>query len=179
MCPSHGCKCKCYKVNNFYSWCPVHLGDSWLTSCKSVNLSNVCSALFQHVQTFRGNDQFSSSPLPAPKLQLHWLFFFFLKLFFLQSSRFMVETLKCGLCCRTRYLCWSWWFLCQSHVPVNHTGWAWSHPLRQKQTSRPLESTGRLPHYWCKRLAGEGKQSRTKQRFEISKSASCFRWTES
>lgn len=63
------------------SWCPVHLRESWLTSCKPVNLSNAHSAVFQHVQTFRGNDQFSSPPLPAPKLQLHWLVFSF-KLFF-------------------------------------------------------------------------------------------------
>lgn len=53
------------------SWCPLHLRESWLTSRESVNLSNVRSTLLQHVQTFRGNDQISSAPLPAPKLQLH------------------------------------------------------------------------------------------------------------
>lgn len=53
------------------SWCPLHLRESWLISRESVNLSNERSALLQHVQTFRGNDQLSSAPLPAPKLQLH------------------------------------------------------------------------------------------------------------
>lgn len=58
------------------SWCSVHLRESWLTSSKSVNLSNVRSALFQHVQAFWGDDQFSSAPLPGPKL------FLFKRLFF-------------------------------------------------------------------------------------------------
>lgn len=152
------------------SWCPVHLRESWLASCKSVNLSNGRSALFQHVPTFRGNEQFSSCSTCTQTAAGDS----FLSYFFLQSCRFMVNPPQCCLCCRTMYLCWSWWFLCQWRVPVNHTGSAWSHLLRQKQTSRPLESTGKWPHYWCKRLEGEGKQSRRKEGWEISKTASVF-----
>lgn len=90
------------------SWCPVHLRESWLTSCKSVNLSNALCTLSAHPD-FQGKWPVLQRSSTCICICTDCFF----KLFLLQSCRFMANMLKCCLCWRTLYLCWSWWFLCQ------------------------------------------------------------------